>query len=127
MGVAELELIHQTVSRISFTNNFDSEASIELEINFRLTTERLEPSEDDEIVVRSQLHQSIQHKADDPLFSLEISLVGSFSCKGSTTDLDEELNQQVYDQLFPFMKALVARITMDAGLPPLMLTKQSLS
>lgn len=91
-GKVQLKLKNKISHKVKYNNNDFCEATLDVEVS--------DPDYPDAI-------------------SMKISVVGAFHVKNKIEK--EFLHVETYNELFPFAKALVATISVNAGVPPIYL------
>lgn len=69
------------------------------------------------------LRQTSVARNDPEVFAITVEMVGFFECEGLSTD-EERRHAHVaaYQLLFPHLQAFIRSLTVQAGLPPLMIS-----
>ena len=83
---------------------------------------------DDNTACIAELKQVLQHKNNPEKLSISVEERGHFLCEGVNSDeTKREAHVMAYTQLFPYIQSLISRLTVDAGLPPLMINMEKLN
>ena len=99
---------------ISFVNHLPSGTKIQLETKYSYNVKY---SADN--TCRSELSAKVTDKENSEKFFISIKMVGIFSFEeGADKDL---LHIETFRQLFPYARALVSTISVNAGIPPITL------
>lgn len=113
-----LTLQHQSFKNIQMKVDLKENTEIEIESTFSFNV----GYNDDNSVCVAELKQVLQHKADPEQLSIVVEGKGQFVCEGIVSDeAKKEAHVMAYTLLFPYIQHLIARLTVDAGLPPLMI------
>ena len=100
------------------------EIQMEIESNFNLNLRFY----NDNSSCLAKLRQEVRLKNDPSAFNVMAEIVGEFSCEGITTECEQkEAHIQAYMQLFPYVQNMISQLTVNAGLPPLMIQMSKLS
>ena len=60
-------------------------------------------------------------------FGITLEGIGQFSCEGIDSDDTKRVaHVRAYELLFPYYQGMIARLTVDAGLPPLMIAMEKM-
>ena len=101
-------------SEMSFANRLPIGKNIKLETKYSYNVKYSK-----ECTCRSELSVSVCDKEAQDNFNVKLVMVGIFSYKeGSDKDM---LHIDTYKALFPFARSMVATITVNAGIPPIIL------
>lgn len=97
----------------------DSNGAPQLDINIHVDAS---PLAEDVYEVRLLLKAKADHK-EDPLFLLELDYAGIFRVRDTATEEERKrlLLIEAPGFLFPFARTIVANVTREGGLPPLLL------
>ena len=99
---------------ISFVNHLPSGTKIQLETKYSYNVKY---SADN--TCRGELSAKVIDKENPEKFSVSVKMIGVFSFEeGADKDL---LHIETFRQLFPYARALVSTITVNAGIPPITL------
>ena len=110
----QVDLQQQGFRQINLVMNLSENRQIEVENAFGLQVDYAE----DNGACMAQLHQAVRDKLKPEEFSIELTLVGVFACEGIQTDEDKKQAQvKIYEALFPYAQAMLANLTVSAGLP----------
>ena len=69
-------------------------------------------------ICKCELSLDAHHKDDPTIFGVHVAIVGIFTYEEGTTK--EQIHIQSYKELFPFARALVASVTVNAGIPAIL-------
>lgn len=113
-----LTLQHQHFKNIQMSVDIKENSEIELDSTFSFN---ISYNEDNTACI-AELKQVLQHKVDPREMSIVVEGNAHFICEGiDSDDAKKEAHIIAYTQFFPYVQNLIARLTMDAGLPPLMI------
>ena len=113
-----LSLQRQSFKNIQLRVDLKKNTEIEIESTFAFNVNYNE----DNTVCIAELKQLLNHKADPEQFSISVEGIGQFACEGIVSDeTKKQAHVMAYTLLFPYVQNIVARLTVDAGLPPLMI------
>ncbi len=119
-----LTLQHQSFKNIQMNVDIKEDSEIELESTFSFG---ISYNEDNTACI-AKLQQVLRHKNDPEELSILVEERGHFLCEGITSDeAKKEAHVMAYTQLFPYIQSIIARLTVDAGLPPLMINMERLN
>ena len=117
-------LDRQVFKKISMDMNVHEKGKMDIESSFSFG---IHLSEDHSSCI-AKLYQDAKLKNDPSSFNISVEVVGEFSCEGISTEEDEkEAHIQAYLMLFPYVQNMIAKLTVDAGLPPLMIQMSKLN
>lgn len=117
-------MVYLTLQRQNFNNiqlkiDLKENSEIEIESTFSFNVNY---NEDNSACI-AELKQMLRHKADPEQLSILAEVRGQFACEGIVSDeTKKEAHVMAYTLLFPYVQNIVARLTVDAGLPPLMIS-----
>lgn len=113
-----LTLQRQRFKTIQMNVDLKENAEIEIESTFSFHINYNE----DNSACTAELKQMLRHKSDPEQLSILVETNGQFECEGIVSDdTKKEAHVMAYNLLFPYVQNLIARLTVDAGLPPLMI------
>lgn len=119
-----LTLQHQSFKSIQMNVDIKENSEIELESTFSFGISY----NDDNTACIAELKQVLQHKNNPEELSISVEERGRFLCEGVNSDeTKREAHVMAYTQLFPYIQSLISRLTVDAGLPPLMINMEKLN
>jgi len=119
-----LTLQHQSFKNIQMKVDIKEDSEIELESTFSFGINY----NDDNTVCIAEFKQVLQHKKNPDELSISVEEIGHFLCEGINSDeAKKEAHIMAYTQLFPYIQSLICRLTIDAGLPPLMINMEKLN
>lgn len=119
-----LTLQHQSFKSIQMNVDIKENSEIELESTFSFGISY----NDDNTACIAELKQVLQHKNNPEELSISVEERGHFLCEGVNSDeTKREAHVMAYTQLFPYIQSLISRLTVDAGLPPLMINMEKLN
>ena len=76
----------------------------------------------------AELKQELREKTDPKRMSILVEVSGQFECEGIVSDdAKREAHVMAYSMLFPYVQNMVARLTQDAGFPPLMIRAERMN
>lgn len=108
----EVNLEGCQISQLNFVNKLDNASRISLKTQYSYN---LAHGKDG--TCRGEFVAKIENENDPEKFRLKITVLGLFRTKPGVEK--EILHVKSYDALFPHVKAIVASITANAGIPPL--------
>lgn len=77
----------------------------------------------DNIRCKATLRQTSVSRDTPEDFSITIEMIGFFECDDLSTDEDKrQAHVMAYNLLFPHLQAFIRELTVQAGLPPLMIS-----
>ncbi len=118
--MVNLMLKKQAVREMHFVLNLTEDSRIEMENTLNFSVDYMDNNQR----CVAKFRQIAKEKAFTPRLSIEVEMRGFFVCEGIFTDDDKrQAHVQAYDALFPYMQAIFSQITMNAGLPAMMLEK----
>lgn len=84
---------------------------------------------EDQSLCKATLKHKIEAISTPEEFNIIVECCGLFTCeKEIETDDDKNFAHiQAYDQMFPYMQNTIAQLTMNAGLPPLMIERHDIT
>ena len=104
---------------ISYINKMPSGSQLQLDTKFSYNVKYSK-----ELTCQGEMTVTVNAKNDPENFAIKVRMIGAFTYKeGSDKDL---LHVETFEQLFPFVRALVSTITTNAGIPPVILPNISL-
>ncbi len=113
----QIDLQQQAFRQINLVMNLQENRQMEVENTFALQVDYAE----DNKACMAQLHQAVRDKEKPDEFSIELVLVGIFSCSGIETDSDKrQAHVKLYEALFPYVQSMIAGLSVSAGLPAFM-------
>ena len=119
-----LTLQHQSFKSIQMNVDIKENSEIELESTFSFGISY----NDDNTACIAELKQVLQHKNNPEKLSISVEERGHFLCEGVNSDeTKREAHVMAYTQLFPYIQSMISRLTVDAGLPPLMINMEKLN
>ncbi len=119
-----LTLQHQNFRNIQMNIDIQENSEIEIESTFSFN---ISYNEDNTACI-AEIKQELQHKSKPEELSIVITGKAHFACEGISTDADKkEAHVKAYTLLFPYVQGIIARLTVEAGLPPLMIGMAKLS
>lgn len=99
---------------INFVNHLPGGTKIQLETKFSYNVKYSK-----DLTCRGELSAKVTDKENPDKFSISITMVGIFTYEeGADKDL---LHIETFRTLFPFARSLVSTITVNAGIPPVIL------
>jgi preprotein translocase subunit SecB len=107
----EFELQNYKITKLSFINNLDRPAKLELNYQYSYNVGYSTHN-----TCRGDFKAVIADKKLADKFSIEITVTGMFTTAEGIAK--EILHVKTYDALFPYVKALVSSFTASAGIPP---------
>ena len=117
-------MVYLTLQNQSFRNiqmKVDLKENTEIEIESKFSF-NINYNEDDTVCI-AEIKQILQHKTDPEQLEIIVEGSGQFTCEGIVSDeTKREAHIMAYTLLFPYVQHLIARLTVDAGLPPLMIS-----
>lgn len=113
-----LSLQHQNFTGIQLKVDLKADTEIELESAFSFNVNY---NNDDSGCI-AELTQKVHQKSNPDEFNIVVTCRGQFICDGIVSDdTKKEAHVMAYTLLFPYVQNMIARLVMEAGLPPLML------
>ena len=100
------------ISKLNFTNKLDRPTQLELNFSYNHNVSYARNN-----TCQGEFTATITDKKHSQKFGLEISVVGIFRHNPNASK--EVLHVATYDELFPYVKALVSSITATSGIPAL--------
>lgn len=101
-------------SEMSFVNRLPAGKSIKLETKYSYNVKYAK-----DLTCRGELSVSVCDKEAPENFNVKLVMVGIFGFKdGADKDI---LHLDTYKTLFPYARAMISTITVNAGIPPIML------
>ena len=118
--MVRLTLKKQAVREMHFTLNLTEDSRIEMENTINFSVDYL----DDNQRCIAKYRQIAREKAFTPRLAIEVEMRGIFACEEIFGEEDKKLAHVLaYEALFPYMQAVFSQITLNAGLPAMMLEK----
>lgn len=75
----------------------------------------------------AELKQALRDKSNPEQLNILVGISGQFECEGVVSDdAKREAHVMAYFMLFPYVQNMIARLTVDAGLPPLMIRPEKM-
>ena len=108
----EFELKNYRISNLQFVNALDRPTKLELNFQYAYNV-----GYSNNNTCRGEFKASITDKKLADKFNITMSVVGMFTTQEGVAK--EILHVKTYDALFPYVKALVAALTAQAGIPPI--------
>lgn len=119
-----IDLKHQTLKELNFSVNVPDNDEIHLESQYSFNTDY---DEDRTHCVATLILETHDIQKNNK-FNISIKLVGFFECEGvSDNRTKQEAHIQAYTLLFPYAQSIIANLTMNAGLPPLMIPRDNIA
>ncbi len=113
-----LSLQRHNFRSIQMEVDLKTDNEIELESTFSFNVNY----NDDDSGCIAELKQTVQQKSNPAEFNIVVDCRGQFVCEGIVSDeTKKEAHVMAYALLFPYVQNMIARLVVDAGLPPLML------
>ena len=113
-----LTLLHQSFKNIHMSIDLKEDSQVEIESNFSFN---INYNEDNTSCI-AELKQILTHKTDPQQLNILVESKGQFACEGIVSDeTKKEAHVMAYTQLFPYVQNMIAQLTVNAGLPPLMI------
>ena len=113
-----LSLQRQNFRSIQMDVDLNADTEIELESTFSFNVNY----NDDNTGCIAELKQIVRQQSKPEEFSITVACRGQFICEGIVSDeTKKEAHVMAYTLLFPYVQNMIARLVVDAGLPPLML------
>ena len=101
-----------------------ADTEIELESTFSFNVNY----NDDNSGCIAEISQIVRQKSNPDEFNIVVEGKGQFICEGILSDeTKKEAHVMAYTLLFPYIQNMIARLVVDAGLPPLMLEMAKMS
>lgn len=113
-----MSLQKQSFQKIVMEINLREGDEVEIESAFQFSVSYNE----DNSACRANIKQVLQHKNDPSQLKIEIEGTGYFTCDGvESKQQEKDAHAMAYALLFPYVQSLIARLTLEAGVPPLMI------
>lgn len=113
-----LSLQRQNFTGVQMKVDLKADTEIELESTFSFNVNY----NDDNSGCIAELSQKVRQKSNPDEFNIVVDCRGQFVCEGIVSDeTKKEAHVMAYTLLFPYVQNMIARLVMEAGLPPLML------
>lgn len=113
-----LSLQHQNFTSIQMKVDLKADTEVELESSFSFNVNY----NDDNTGCIAELIQKVSQKSNPDEFNIVVDCRGQFVCEGIiSNEAKKEAHIAAYSLLFPYVQNMIARLVMEAGLPPLML------
>ena len=114
-----LSLQHQNFKKIQMEVELSADAEVELESTFSFNVNY----NNDDTGCIAELKQVVRQKTNPDEFNIAVTCRGQFICEGIVCDnTKKEAHVMAYTLLFPYVQNMIARLVVEAGLPPLMLS-----
>jgi len=121
--MANVSLVSQKMQEIQLLNRLDKPGQIQLDSNFSLSVNYNEDGNS----CLGKLRQNLVDRDEPDKFHLTVDIIGIFRCDNMFTDEQKKIiHSEVYDQLFPYVQAIVQTIAASSGIPGLMLRKEEI-
>ena len=101
-------------TQLQFTNNLAPNKKIELSNKYSYNCGYAKGN-----VCRGEFRVEVSDKEDPKNFAITVVVVGIFECAEGLAK--EKLHVESFRELFPFVRALVATVTTNAGMPPVII------
>ena len=119
-----LQLERIIYPKIHSSINIQEEGSIEIENRMSLSVNF--DKKNKKCIATFEIQSICQAHVD--WFSVEVQVVGAFSCGEMDSDDDKKrIHTEAYDTLFPYAQSMISELTTKAGIVPLMLEKASIN
>ncbi len=116
--MVNLALKQEIIKNISMNVNIEQGTNLELEIKFSFNVNYV----NDNKTCVADLRQEVTKKDDPTKFRIVVEGLGVFDVEGINGDEDKKVaHVQAYQQIFPYVRNMIRTLTMEAGLPPLVL------
>ena len=119
--MAKLKMNGYKVTDLKFNNNAESGQRLNLQntysFNVRYTADSLK--------CISQLDVKVGDNTQPDIFSVKMTIYGYFDVLDTSVP-KEKLHVEAYKALFPFARAIVSNVTVNAGVPPIILAEMDI-
>ncbi|MBE6638256.1 MAG: hypothetical protein E7616_02205 [Ruminococcaceae bacterium] len=110
--MSEVSLKGWHAEEIRFINKVKPGTRIQLEHKFQYNVKYAGNN-----LCQCELTLDAQHKESPDMFGIHAVIIGLFSYKEGTAK--ENIHIQTYKELFPFARAMLSGVTVNAGIPPI--------
>lgn len=119
-----IDLKHESLKELNFSINIEETNELELESRY---TFNIDYDKDLSSFIATLIHETRDTKHNNE-FNIFVKLIGYFVCEGITDSYSkQEAHIQAYTLLFPYVQSIIANLTMNAGLPPLMIPRANIT
>lgn len=105
------------VNRMEFVNELKGAGKLELKNELKYNVKYSEQ----EHKCMGQCRFKVHHSERPDLFSIEVEARGFFEYAESSDK--KEIHSETYNQLFPYIRSLISTITVNCGMPPVVIPK----